>query len=60
MANMTGVTSPALVPEDPPTRVRTSQDQLSDVPIHDNPPPADKMSGAGYDVVVDVDEEVSY
>lgn len=64
--NMTGDASlvALVVPADPPTsRVRTSedhQDQLSDIPIHDTPTPVVKMSGAGYDVVVDVDEEVSY
>jgi hypothetical protein len=47
-----------VAPELDPPCVRISEDQLHDIPIHDSPP-VDKMSGAGYDVVVDVDEEVS-
>lgn len=41
-------------------------DELSDVQLHDDgdigvqQTPVTKMSGAGYDVVVDVDEEVSF
>lgn len=55
---MTGEVPLGLAPELNPPGVRVSEDQLSDIQIHDTPP-VDKMSGAGYDVVVDVDEEVS-
>lgn len=55
-SSSTGDVALAPAPELEPVRI--SEDQLHDIPIHDSPP-VDKMSGAGYDVVVDVDEEVS-
>ncbi len=60
---MTG--EPTLVPEQSDACVAEAPDQPSEAQNHD---PGDigvqrtpvKMSGAGYDVVVDVDEEVSF